>query len=254
MTRFSANLGFLFKELPLPDAIRAAKLAGFDAVECHWPYSYDPRDIAAALKATGMPMIGLNTRLGDLTKGENGLSALPGRETEARAAIDEAIDYAIALECPNIHVMAGRASGEVAQRTFQDSLSYACQRSSVFGINILIEPLNERDAPGYFLKTSSQALSIIQTLNHKNLKLMFDCYHIQIMEGDISKKIEALMPFIGHVQIAPVPERAEPDQGELNYQVILSKLKALDYSNPVGAEYRPSSDLENGFRWLKLFT
>lgn len=252
MARFSANLGFLWQQLSLPDAIRAAKQAGFDAVECHWPYAHAAADILTALDETGLTMIGLNTARGDVEVGDNGLSALPGRQSEARAAIEQAIEYAVAIRCANIHVMAGRAKGDEAHSAFLDNLRYACARASEHGITILIEPLNDRDAPGYFLNNSGQAKAIIDTLRLPNLKLMFDCYHIQIIEGDISRRLAALLPVIGHVQIASVPDRAEPDQGELDYRFILSGLKSLRYSKPIGAEYRPSADRQDGLKWLQI--
>ncbi|MDH7793752.1 hydroxypyruvate isomerase family protein [Ochrobactrum sp. AN78] len=252
MVRFSANLGFLWQQLSLPDAIRAAKQAGFDAVECHWPYAHSAADILAALEETGLTMIGLNTARGNVEAGDNGLSAVPGRQSEARAAIDQAIDYAVALCCANIHVMAGRAQGDDAHKAFIANLRYACARAAAHGITILIEPLNDRDAPGYFLRNSAQAKAIIDALRLPNLKLMFDCYHIQIIEGDISRRLEALLPVIGHVQIASVPDRAEPDQGELAYNFILSTLQRLGYLKPVGAEYRPAPDRQDGLKWLQL--
>ncbi|MEL4071200.1 TIM barrel protein [Ochrobactrum sp. GPK 3] len=250
MASFSANLGFLWQELPLPDAIRAAKAAGFDAVECHWPYNFDAGAVAAALRETGLTMLGLNTSRGNVEAGDNGLAAIPGREDEAQAAIRQAVDYAVAIGALNIHVMAGKAEGEAAHRTFVANLTYACERAAAHGITILIEPLNHRDAPGYFLKTSGQAIVIINQVAASNLKLMFDCYHLQIMEGDISKRLEALQPYIGHVQIAAVPDRAEPDHGELDYRHIVRLLDTLGYEKPVGAEYRPKATTDAGLSWL----
>ena len=250
MASFSANLGFLWQELPLPDAIRAAKAAGFDAVECHWPYNFDAGAVAAALRETGLTMLGLNTSRGNIEAGDNGLAAIPGRENEAQAAIRQAVDYAVAIGALNIHVMAGKAEGEAAHRTFVANLTYACERAAAHGITILIEPLNHRDAPGYFLKTSEQAVAIISQVAANNLKLMFDCYHLQIMEGDISKRLEALQPHIGHVQIAAVPDRAEPDHGELDYRHIVRLLDTLGYEKPVGAEYRPKTTTDAGLSWL----
>ncbi|MDH7786050.1 hydroxypyruvate isomerase [Ochrobactrum sp. 19YEA23] len=250
MASFSANLGFLWQDLPLPDAIRAAKVAGFDAVECHWPYKFEPGDVAAALRETGLKMLGLNTSRGNVEAGDNGLAAIPGREEEAQAAIRQAVDYAVAIGALNIHVMAGKAEGEVAHRTFLTNLTYACERAAAHGITILIEPLNHRDAPGYFLKTSEQAIAIISQVAASNLKLMFDCYHLQIMEGDISKRLEALQPHIGHVQIAAVPDRAEPDHGELDYRHIVRLLDTLGYEKPLGAEYRPKTTTDAGLSWL----
>jgi hydroxypyruvate isomerase len=250
MTRFSANLGFLWTELTLPEAIHAAARAGFDAVECHWPYNYKPGDINAALKATGLPMIGLNTPCGDVGAGEKGLSALLGRELDARAAIDEAIAYAQAIDTPNVHVMAGVSFGEQARQTFIDNLRYATKQAAVHGITILIEPLNHRDAPGYFLSTSAQAAEIIAAVDAPNLKLMFDCYHLQIMEGNLAYSLKELLPIIGHVQIASVPFRQEPDAGEINYPFLFSLLCDLDYRGYVGAEYKPKSTTDEGLAWM----
>ncbi|MBB5701288.1 hydroxypyruvate isomerase [Ochrobactrum daejeonense] len=250
MASFSANLGFLWQELSLPDAIRAAKATGFDAVECHWPYNFDAGLVAAALRETGLTMLGLNTSRGNVEAGDNGLAAIPGREEEAQAAIRRAVDYAVAIGALNIHVMAGKAEGEAAHRTFVANLAYACELAAAHGLTILIEPLNHRDAPGYFLKSSGQAVGIIQDVAASNLKLMFDCYHIQIMEGDISKRLEALLLHIGHIQIAAVPDRAEPDHGELDYRHIVRLLDALGYEKPLGAEYRPKTTTDAGLSWL----
>jgi len=251
MTKFSANLGFLWTELPLPDAIRAAKQADFDAVECHWPYEVPVQDINDALAETGLEMLGLNTVRGDVSVGESGLAALKGREGEARSAIDQSINYALEINTPNIHVMAGVASGPEAEKTFIENLAYATSQAASLDKTILIEPLNSFDAQGYFLQTSEQAKNIIEMVGAKNLKLMFDCYHIQIMEGDISRKLQALLPIIGHIQIASVPKRAEPDVGELNYKYIFELLSDFGYNAPIGAEYRPQKTTEEGLGWMK---
>lgn len=247
--KFSANLGFLWTDLALPDAIRAAKSAGFDAVECHWPYDVPVAELQAALRETGFTMLGLNTRRGNA--GDNGLSALPGREVEARAAIDQAIAYAHAIGTPNIHVMAGFASGDAAQQTFAENLKYACDQARLHNITILIEPLNSYDAPGYFLSTTQQALDIITQVGAPNLKLMFDCYHVQLMEGDLSHRIEKLLPVIGHIQFASVPDRGAPDHGEVNYAHIFDVIARLGYAAPLGAEYKPSGDTDASLSWLK---
>lgn len=244
--RWSANLGFLWADRPLPDAIHAAKAAGFDAVECHWPYETPATDVAAALSETGLAMLGLNTRRGG--PGENGLAALPGRGAEARAAVDEALDYATAIGTPNIHVMAGFAEGEAAEAAFLDTLSYACAQAGEG--TILIEPLNHYDAPGYYLKTTAQAECIIQKLEQPNLKLMFDCYHVQLMEGDVTHKLERLLPLIGHVQVASVPDRGAPDHGELSYPHIWASLRRIGWDRPIGAEYKPRGDTEATLGWM----
>ncbi len=248
--KFSANLGFLWNDRPLPEAIRAAKAAGFDAVECHWPYETPVDEVKAALRETGLPMVGLNTRRGDVGAGDNGLSAIPGRDAEARAAIDEAIAYATAIGTPNIHVMAGFVSGAEARATFAENLAYACTNAAPNGITILIEPLNKYDAPGYFLTTTDQALAIIETVQAPNLKLMFDCYHVQLMEGDLTRRIETLLPWIGHFQFAPVPDRGAPDHGEINYAHVFEVTRRLGYDAPLGAEYKPGGNTDHTLGWL----
>lgn len=248
---FSANLGFLFADRPLPDAIRAAAAAGFDAVECHWPYEVPAEDVAAALAETGLPMLGLNTRRGQA--GENGLTALPGREAEARHEIDRALAYAAAIGAGNVHVMAGFATGADAAACYRANLAYACDKAADAGITILIEPLNRYDAPGYHISRTDEAAAVIEAVGRPNLKLMFDAYHVQIMEGDLTRRLKALLPVVGHVQIAAVPDRGEPDRGEADLLFVLSALKALGWTAPVGAEYKPRAGTEAGLGWLTRF-
>ncbi len=251
MSRFSANLGFLWADRPLPDAIRAAARAGFDAVECHWPYDQDRAAVAAALRETGLPMLGLNTRRGDVAAGEMGLTALPGRAAEARTAIAEALDWARALDVPSVHVMAGVTSAPEAGQVFAEGLAHACAEAARDGITILIEPLNRRDAPGYALSTTAQALALIEAVGAPNLKLMFDCYHVQIMEGDLTRRLTDLLPHIGHVQFAAVPDRGPPDHGEVHYPHLFAHLDALGWTRPLGAEYRPGPDTDASLGWLR---
>lgn len=246
MTRFSANLGFLWSDLALPDAIRAAHGAGFTAVECHWPYEVPAADVKAALDETSLPMLGLNTVRG--APGENGLAALPGRGTEARAAVDQAIDYADAVDARAIHVMAGFASGAKAYDAFLDTLRHACVSTKR---TILIEPLNRHDAPGYFLTTTDQAKAIIEDLGFANLKLMFDCYHVGRTEGDILTRLDALLPIIGHIQFASVPDRGPPSGGELDYRTIFDHIDALGWAHPLGAEYKPVGRTEDTLGWME---
>lgn len=250
MPRFSANLGFLWADLPLPDAIRAAAAAGFDAVECHWPYATPPDQVAAALRDTGLSMLGLNTLRGN--PGENGLSALPGRQPEAQAEIDRALDYAAAIGCNAVHVLAGFAQGPQAEAAFRENLNHACRAAAHLGITILIEPLNHYDAPGYFLQHSDQATAIIEGLGHDNLRLMFDCYHLQIMDGDLTRRLQRLLPVIGHIQIASVPDRGTPDHGELDYRHVCAAIDAMGWDRPVGAEYKPTGPTGDSLGWLRL--
>lgn len=247
--RFSANLGFLWADRPLPDAIRAAHAAGFEAVECHWPYDTPAAEVAAALKETGLEMLGLNTLRG--RPGENGLAALPGREAEARDEIDRALSYARAIGCRAVHVMAGFAQGPEADAAFRANLDHACQGAAGQGATVLIEPLNHHDAPGYYLQHAEQAARIIAAAGHPNLRLMFDCYHLQIMDGDITRRLRALAPIIGHVQIAAVPDRGPPDHGELDYRHVMGVLAEIGWDRPVGAEYRSPLPTDETLGWME---
>ncbi len=241
----------LWADRPLPDAIRAAAAAGFDAAECHWPYDVDPADVRAALDETGLPMLGLNTERGDVSAGEFGLSALPGREADARAAIDQALDYAGVVGARHVHVMAGNASGQDAESAFLANLSYACGRAAQDGITILIEPLNHFDAPGYLLRTTAQAKAILDRLAHPALKIMFDCYHVGRTEGDPLPVLTRLLPRIGHIQFAAVPDRGPPDHGDLDYTRVFEGIAALGWTAPLGAEYRPGADTDSTRGWMK---
>lgn len=248
--KFSANLGFLWSELSLPKAILAAKAAGFDAVECHWPYDTPPNEVADALAETGLSMLGLNTHRGDVNGGENGLAALPGREADARAAIDEALTYAVAIKAENVHVMAGFASGSIAHNTFLSNLRYACAQAANHNITILIEPLNHYGAPGYFLTTTTQAKTVIDAVDATNLRLMFDCYNVQLMEGDLTHRLHDLRPLIGHIQIASVPDRGAPDHGEINYAHVFAEIVKTGWGAPIGAEYKPNGPTDETLGWF----
>ncbi|MEM6387274.1 MAG: TIM barrel protein [Pseudomonadota bacterium] len=248
--RFSANLGFLWNDLDLPDAIRAAKASGFSAVECHWPYKTPASAVREALVETGLPMLGLNTLRGDVGKGENGLSALPGREEEARSAIDTALAYAEDVGAGAVHVMAGYGDGEAAHKCFVSNLRYATEQAAAREMTILIEPLNRHDAPGYFLQTTDQASAIMAEVAADNLKLMFDCYHVGRTEGDVTTRLKALRDMIGHIQFAGVPERGRPDQGELDYRCIFQFIQTLGWTQPIGAEYKPKGPTGVTLRWM----
>ena len=244
MPRFSANLGFLWPELPLEEAIRAAASAGFDAVECHWPYDRDPALVRAALEETGLAMLGLNTTTGG--EGRFGLLALTDEEKAARASIDQAVAYAAAIGAAGIHAMAGIAQGPEAEATFRRNLRYACDEAAEHGITILIEPINPRDMPGFLLNRQDEAHAIVQELGEPGLQVQMDLYHCQIVEGDLAMKLRQYLPTgrVGHLQIAGVPERHEPDVGELNYAYLFDVIDAVSadcgWQGWVGCEYRPA--------------
>ncbi|WP_182421922.1 TIM barrel protein [Aureimonas sp. ME7] len=252
--RFSANLGFLWTELALPDAIRRAKAAGFQAVEFQWPYETDAGAMAEALRETGLPVLSLNTRKGN--PGEFGLSALPDREEEAREAIEEAFAYADKVGAGAIHVMAGIASAgdvEPTQRTFDRSLHFACDLAERSGRTVLIEPLNARDAPGYVLRTIEQAATIVSRVDRPSLRILFDCYHVQIEGGDLLRRFQQHRARIGHIQFAAVPSRTEPDEGEVAYDRLLPLLVSEGWNGFFGAEYRPREGTDAGLGWKRRF-
>jgi hydroxypyruvate isomerase len=198
-------------------------------------------------------MLGVNTRRGNVAVGEHGLTALIGREEEAKAAIDEAIQYAVAIDAKHIHVMAGVANGVEARAVFISNLIYACEKASLDKKTIVIEPLNHIDVPGYFLSSTDQAKAIIDEVAMKNLKLMFDCYHVQIMEGDVVSKLRALQPIIGHIQFASVPDRGTPDHGELDYEKVFEAIAEYGYCAPLGAEYLSNNNTGETLGWMKKF-
>jgi hydroxypyruvate isomerase len=249
--RFAANLGFLYQGLALPDQIRAAAKDGFDAVECHWPYTTHVAEVRAALRDTGLPMLALNTAPGVLTAGEFGLAALPGRTPEAHAAIVQAIDYAAAIGAHAVHVMAGRTTAPEAGATYRDNLAVACDLAAQHGLMVLIEPISHTAQPDYHLSTIEQAARTIAAVGHDNLKILFDVYHIQTQQGDLIHRARTYLPLIGHVQIASVPERCEPDGGDVNIPAFLDALGKSGWHGDVGAEYHPRlGDTTAGLGWL----
>lgn len=251
MPKLSANLGFLWTDLALPDAIRAAASAGFDAVECHFPYAVPVDAVRAALAETGLPMLGLNTERGDVGSGDFGLSAMPGREAQALALIDQAVGYAAAIGAGAVHVMAGKSGGGVAaEAAYRAALVHACARAAPHGIAILIEPINHYDAPGYHLSTVEHGAEIVADLGLDNLKVMFDCYHTQIMQGDLTRRMIKHLPVIGHIQIAAVPDRGAPDHGEVDYVEMLRAIDAMGWTGFVGAEYRPAGATGDSLGWM----
>ena len=254
MLRISANLGFLWKGLPLLEAVRRAKRAGFDAVEFHAPYEVPADEMRAVLKETALPVAGINTRPGNVAAGEVGMAAIPGRESEARAAIDEALAYAQAIGAAYVQVTGGKVSDEQrsqAHKTYLGALDHASRGAEKLGITIVLEALNPYDVPGNFLNSLDQAAGIIAELGRPNVKHLFDCYHVQIIAGDLTRRLERLMPTIGHIQIAAVPSRAEPDEGEIAYDRLLTTIETLGYRGFIGAEYRARGEVEAGLGWLR---
>jgi hydroxypyruvate isomerase len=246
--RFSANLGFLWTELDLPEAIGAAAKAGFAAVECHWPFDTDPGAVRQALADAELPMVALNTWPGDRAAGEFGLAALPGREAEARAAISQALRYSRSVDARAVHVMGGVAEGASVGRVLAENLRFACAEAGE--LTVLIEPINRLDVPGYFPGSVDRALQVLEEVDAPNLKLMVDCYHLAQMGLDVVAELERLMSVMGHVQIAGHPGRGAPDSGTLDYGSVFAALERLGWDGFVGAEYRPGGATEDSLGWL----
>lgn len=252
MLRLAANISFLFKELPFLDRFAAAAEAGFKLVECHWPYDNSVAVLREHLERSGLSLVMVNTPPGNLEAGDFGLGAVPGREAEFAAALDQALHYASALGATRIHCMAGKVPvTSTAHRTFIDNLRRGADKAADKGVTLVIEPINTRSAPGYFLTGSQQAADIIGEVGRSNLRLLFDVFHLQIMEGDITTRLERLKPLIGHVQIAAVPSRAEPDEGEISYRAVFDTLERIGYDGVVGCEYLPRAGTGEGLAWRR---
>ncbi|MGO2241506.1 MAG: 2-oxo-tetronate isomerase [Halomonas sp.] len=256
MIRLAANLSMLFNEHDFIDRFSAAADAGFKGVEYLFPYAYSAEELRHALRDSQLEQVLFNLPPGDWEAGERGLASLPGREAEFRDSVVEALRYAEILRCPRVHVMAGLLpEGADAttqadhQATYLRNLQYAASEAAKLGKDILIEPINTRDMPGFFLSRQAQAMAILKEVGASNLKLQFDLYHCQIMEGDLIRHLEQQVSAIGHVQVAGVPERHEPDVGEINYPALFSRLNALGYSGWVGCEYKPAGDTRQGLGW-----
>jgi hydroxypyruvate isomerase len=244
----------LWQELPFVQRVRAAAEAGFEAVECHWPYDEDVSAVRQVLADTRLAMVSVNTPVGDPSRGEFGLAALPGREADARSAVDRAVEFATAVGALNVHVMAGIAEdGGAARDTFIANLDYAAGIAARSGVGVLIEPINRRDRPGYFLERVDRAREYLEAVSSPGVKLMFDCYHVQTTEGGLSRRLRQHLDVIGHVQIAAVPDRGEPDRGEIDYRWLLAELDAMGYRGMVGAEYVPRDSTQSGLSWLEAY-
>jgi hydroxypyruvate isomerase len=265
MPRFAANLSMLYPELDFLDRFEAAARDGFQAVEYLFPYEFEARELAARLREHGLRQVLFNGPPGDWTGGERGLACLPGREREFHAGIARALDYAETLDCPRIHVMAGLLPADVdrasAEAVYVDNLRRAAETARAAGRDLLIEPINPRDIPGFFLNHQAQAHRIVEAVGAPNLKVQMDLYHCQIVEGDVAMKIRQYLPTgrVGHLQIAGVPERHEPDRGELNYPYLFDVIDEVSaqcgWDGWIGCEYRPrrgavTGGTSAGLSWL----
>ncbi len=255
MPKFAANLSFMYNEHGFLDRFAAAAADGFNGVEFLFPYDYDTADIRARLNACGLTQVLFNAPPGNWAAGERGIAALPGREDEFRRSIDQALQYASVIGSRRLHVMAGLLvpdSDYARQReVFVANLAYATCEAASAGIMVLIEPINPRDMPGYFLTRQKEAQAICREVGAPNLKVQCDLYHCQIVEGDLATTLRRDINGIGHIQIAGVPQRHEPDQGEIHYPYLFGLIDELDYDGWVGCEYRPRAGTSAGLTWLQ---
>jgi 2-dehydrotetronate isomerase len=250
MPRFAANLGFLFLELPYLERFEAATKAGFKAVESGTnPYEVSAAEIAARLKASGLTMALINTSSGDAAAGERGRAALAGREKDFEADLETALAYAAATGCTKVHVMAGLVHQGARRATYVANLKKAARAAATRGVELVIEPINRRDIPGYALNKLAEARAVIHEVAEPNLGLQFDLYHRQVEDGDVASAIAEYAALTRHYQIASPPDRGEPDEGELNYRWLLQQIDASGYTGWVGCEYRPRRGTVEGLKW-----
>lgn len=259
MPRFAANLSMMYGEHPFLERFAAAAKDGFTAVEYLFPYEYPAQELKAQLEGNGLTQILINAPPGDFVAGERGIASIPGKEDTFRRGMGAALAYAQTLDCPRVHVMAGLEPQGVDRKamrdTFIDNLAWAVELAAPAGIALLIEPINTRDMPGYFLNRQDDAHAIVQEIGSSTLKVQMDLYHCQIVEGDVTMKLRKyLQPGdtrVGHIQVAGVPDRHEPDQGEVDYAYLFGVIDELGYDGWIGCEYRPRAGTSEGLGWLR---
>ncbi len=255
MPKFAANLNFLFTEVDFLLRFEAARAAGFSAVEFPFPYPYEHAALAAAVKQAGVEVVLFNLPPGNWEKGERGIACHPDRIAEFRDGVAKAIAYARTLKCPRVNCLAGvapkDADPERLRATFVENLRYAAAAFAAEGVTLVMEPINPRTIPGFYLNTTRQALEIIRAVGADNLKIQYDIFHMQIVEGDLAKTIEANLAQIGHIQFADVPDRHEPGTGEINLEFLFDWIDRVGYQDWVGAEYVPAKGTVASLGWLK---
>jgi hydroxypyruvate isomerase len=257
MPKFSANLTFLYNELPFLDRFAAVRRSGFKGVEYMSPYEQAKGDLVARLRDNGLTQVLHNLPAGDWGKGERGIAILPDRVEEFRRGVDQAIDYASALGCGQVNCLAGLApagaDNKLLRKTLVENLAFAAREMAKHKIKLLIEPINTRDMPGFFLNRTDQAARLIDEVGSDNLFIQYDAYHMQIMEGDLARTIEANLPRIAHIQLADNPGRHEPGTGEINYPFLFGHLDRIGYSGWIGCEYKPLTSTEAGLGWMEPY-
>jgi hydroxypyruvate isomerase len=257
MPRFAANLSFLFTERPFFERFAAARAAGFAAVEFHFPYEHDRAALAEVVLTSGLEVVLFNLPAGDWAAGERGIACHPRRIAEFQDGVGLAIEYARLLGCSRLNCLAGIAPADIsnakARETLIENLRFAAAVTQRADIQLLLEPLNTRDTPGFLVATSRTGLDVIEAVGSENLRLQYDIYHAQVMEGDLARTLEQHLPRIGHIQLADNPGRHEPGTGEINFPFLLRHLDRLGYAGWVGCEYKPSAHSEDSFGWLEAW-
>jgi 2-dehydrotetronate isomerase len=255
MPKFAANLSMMFNEAPFLDRFRAAAEAGFHGVEFLFPYEHAPEVVAGRLQESGLENALFNMPPGDWAAGERGITCIPGREEEFRAGVDKALTYATCLGTRRVHAMAGIAPADAdaaaCRTTLIANLKYAAAALAPHGITVVLEAINTRDMPGFFVSTQADSYAICMAVNAPNIKMMMDCYHMQIMEGDLATRLRRYAPHCGHIQVAGTPERHEPDTGEVRYEYLFRLLDEIGYDGWVGCEYRPAGKTVDGLGWFR---
>ncbi|QHB17028.1 2-oxo-tetronate isomerase [Mannheimia pernigra] len=257
MPKFAANLTMMFNEVPFLDRFEAAAKAGFKYVEYLWPYDYPAAELKAKLEQYGLKQVLFNTAAGDVAQGEWGVSAIPGREADSHRDIDLALEYALALGCKNVHVMAAVVpegeDREAYKQTFIENVQYAADKFKPHGINVLLEALSPEVKPNYLLKSQFDTLEIVEAVNRDNVFVQLDYFHAQNVDGNLSRLTDKLNGKFAHIQIASVPDRHEPDEGEINYEYIFNKLDEIGYEGYVGCEYKPRAETTAGLGWFEQY-
>jgi hydroxypyruvate isomerase len=257
MLKLAANLSMMFNEVPFLDRFAAARRAGFDAVEYLFPYDFPAREVRLRLDDNGLKQALFNMPPGDWAAGERGLACLPGREQAFRDSVARALDYAGTIGCELLHCMAGLVPSGVSLTkvgaVYANNLARAAEQAHAAGVKLAIEPINHRDIPGFFLNTLAQGAAFVEAIGRERVGLQFDIYHCQITEGDITKRLEAFIDIVAHIQIADVPDRHEPGTGEIGWEFVFRRIDELGYRGSIGCEYRPAGDTVAGLGWRQRF-
>lgn len=254
MPKLAANISMLFPQVDFLERFTAAAAAGFRYVEYQFPYAWPAEEVARRAREAGVQVVLHNLPAGDFSRGERGIACQPGREAQFKESVERAIEYAKAAGCPRLNCLAGLGPPDARHfDTLVANVRYAARRLGAVGLQLLIEPINTRTIPGFFLTGSGQGIDVLNAAGEGNAFLQYDIFHMQIMEGDLACTIERLLPRIGHIQLADVPERHEPGTGEINFAYLLSRIDTLGYAGWIGCEYNPRGDTVEGLKWARAY-